>query len=56
MRGELLVFAFYLYMFIAWLANLIQLIGCDWASPYKEEVIHAIGLFIFPASMITCWF
>jgi hypothetical protein len=53
---EFLWFMFLLYMFVAYIVNLIQLISCDWTAPYKEEVIHLLGAFIFPVSMITCWY
>jgi hypothetical protein len=41
---------------ICWVCNLIQLFKCDFEAPFKEEVIHLIGVFIFPASVITVWF
>lgn len=53
---DLLWIVFYVYMFVAWIVNLVQLINCDFASPYKEEVTHLVGLLFFPASMITCWY
>jgi hypothetical protein len=46
---------FYIFMAVCWVVNLIKLIGCDFASPWKDEVIHAIGLFHF-ASIVTAWF
>lgn len=56
MKTKLLWLLFYVYMLVAYITNLIKLIDCDWASPYKEEVVHLIGAFIFPASMVTCWY
>lgn len=38
-----------------WITNLYKLTQCDFASPYKGEVIHAVGL-IPPASLLTVWF
>lgn len=29
---------------IGWVKNLIKLTECDFASPYKAEVIHTLGL------------
>ena len=43
------------YGIVAFIWNLIKLSQCDFNAPYKEEVIHAIGLFVPPASLITCW-
>lgn len=41
---------------ICWIVNLVKFIGCDFDSPWKEELIHAVGIFIPPASVITVWF
>lgn len=39
----------------AWVVNFYKLTECDFAAPYKGEVIHAIGL--IPAfSIVTVWF
>ena len=47
----------FLLMFVAaWFINLFTLFACDFDAPYKEEVIHFIGLFVPPASIITAWF
>lgn len=43
------------YIVIAWIVNLVKLLRCDFEAPYKDEIVHAIGL-IPGASMITCWF
>ncbi len=43
-------------MIITWIINLVKLFNCDFDTPFKEEIIHLIGVFIFPASIITCWF
>ncbi len=37
-----------------WVKNLIKLSECDFESPYKAEVIHAIGI-IPPVGMVTGW-
>lgn len=40
---------------IAWGVNFYKLTKCDFAAPYKGEVIHGIGL--VPAfSIFTAWF
>lgn len=46
---------FWAYFVVCWVVNLIQLIRCDFAEPWKEEIIHAIGL-MGPAAGITVWF
>jgi hypothetical protein len=28
-----------------WVLNLIKLSECDFESPYKAEIVHAVGLF-----------
>ena len=39
----------------AFVANAIKLSDCDFASPYRCEAIHGIGL-IPPAAIVTVWF
>ena len=41
---------------IAYITNIVKLLLCDFASPYKEEFIHALGIFIPPASFVTVFF
>ena len=43
-------------MIIAWFVNLVQFFMCDFESPFKEEIIHAFGIFMPPISVITVWF
>ncbi len=45
----------WLYFIICWIVNLVKLVSCDFDAPYKEEIIHAIGL-IGPAAGVTAWF
>jgi hypothetical protein len=52
---HLFTLAFWLYMGIAWIVNLVKLLSCDFDAPYKEEFIHAIGM-LPGVSMITCWY
>ena len=44
------------YFAICWVVNLIKFIGCDFASPWKDELIHGIGVFTVLGSGITAWF
>jgi hypothetical protein len=45
------------YGFVAacWIVNLVKLCRCDFEAPYKEEVLHLIGL-IPGVSIVTAWF
>lgn len=38
-----------------WIVNIVKLVNCDFEAPYKQEIIHAIGL-IPGVSIVTCWF
>lgn len=40
---------------VAWVFNIIALTECDFAAPYKCEVIHAVGI-VPPAALVTVWF
>jgi len=51
----LLWFLVVLYMIVAWIVNVVKLIECDFASPWKDEIVHLLGL-LPGISMITCWF
>lgn len=42
------------YSIITWLVNLYKLTQCDFASPWKEEIIHIVGL-VPTFSWVTCW-
>jgi len=44
------------YFAICWVINLFKFLGCDFDSPWKEEVIHGIGVFTFFPAGITVWF
>lgn len=42
------------YTIVSWIVNLYKLTQCDFIGPWKEELIHIIGL--VPAfSWVTCW-
>jgi hypothetical protein len=44
-----------LYAVISYIINLVQLFSCDFASPYKSEFLHFLGL-IPPFNMFTIYF
>jgi hypothetical protein len=58
MSGKPLLFICSLWVFFAgcWITNVVKLVNTDFESPYKYEVIHAVGIFVPPASVITVWF
>jgi hypothetical protein len=35
----------WLYFIICWIVNLVILLKCDFEGPWKEELLHAIGIF-----------
>ena len=43
-------------IFTIWLWNAAKLANCDFESNYKCEVIHAVGVVIPPAALVTVWF
>lgn len=50
------VILFYIYWAVAWVVNLIKFIGCDFDSPWKDEIIHGVGVFFALPSLVTVWF
>lgn len=36
--------------------NIVKIFGTDFASPYKAEVIRAVGVFVPPVGAIAGWF
>lgn len=46
----------YIFFGVCWVINIYKLATCDFDRPYKEEVIHAVGLLIPPTSVVTVWF
>lgn len=42
-------------LIISWIVNLVKLIMCDFADPWRDEIIHALVLFPI-VSLVTCWF
>ena len=41
---------------LSWLVNLYRITSCDFDMPLRCEVIHATGVFIPPAALVTAWF
>ena len=56
-RGcSLITSLFMLTYAITWLTNLVQLFNCDFEGPFKEEVVHAVGVFVPLTSFITVFY
>lgn len=45
----------FLFIVISWIVNVVKLTECDFNAPYKAEVVHAIGVVVPPASLVTAW-
>lgn len=52
----LLTIVFWVIPGLCWIINLLKLLNCDFESPWKQEIIHSIGVFTFWGSCITVWF
>ena len=50
----LVVIAVVLTIIVSWVGNIYKLTQCDFVSPYKGEVVHAIGI-IPLAAPFTVW-
>lgn len=35
-----------------WISNMVQLCYCDFKTPYKAEVLRAIGIFVAPMGAV----
>ena len=51
----ILVLIFAVVIPFAWCVNVYKLVNCDFEESYKGEVIHIVGVFLPPASLITAW-
>ena len=36
-----------------YVSNIFKLVRCDFASPYKAEVIHGVGVFLPPVGAVA---
>lgn len=46
----------WLIVIISWVGNIVKFTSCDFESDFRCEVIHGIGVFVAPASIVTVWF
>jgi prepilin-type N-terminal cleavage/methylation domain-containing protein len=38
---------------VGYVGNIVRLCHCDFAAPYKSEVIRVIGIFVPPVGVVT---
>lgn len=53
---QVFVCILYIYFIASYVGNLIKLFNCDFDNPWKEEIIHLIGLLFPPLAGVTVWF
>ena len=39
----------------AWCVNVYKLVKCDFEESYKGEILHIVGVFLPPVSLLTAW-
>lgn len=54
--GAAFAILMWVYIAVCYIVNIVQLFKCDFEPSYKDEIIHAIGLFVPPLSGVTVWF
>ena len=54
--GLFLPAAFGILFTVMYVFNIVKFVQCDFETDYKCEVIHAVGVFVPPAALITVWF
>ena len=52
---SVLILGFVVFMAGSWFINIYKLTQCDFQSPYKGEILHAVGIIVAPVSVITVW-
>ena len=54
------LFCVFVVLFAAgcWFTNVYKLFYCDFDSnkSWKGEIVHAVGVFVPPLSLVTVWF
>lgn len=55
MKTIIVVIIIGLLVVIWYISNIVKLIGCDFSSPYKCEVIRTVWIFIPPVWVVT-WY
>jgi hypothetical protein len=52
MDGFKVVLLFYGFAILGWIMNIVQLIQCDFASPYKAEILRIVGVIVAPIGCV----
>lgn len=47
------VMAILIFVAGCYINNILDLADCDFAAPYKCEVVHSVGVVLPPASVVT---
>jgi uncharacterized membrane protein len=55
-KAELVVMGIWLLFVIGWIMNVVKFAQCDFAEPYKEEVLRGIAIIVAPIGAILGWF
>jgi hypothetical protein len=55
MKTTIVALLIYGFMIGSYIVNIVKLVNCNFEAPWKNEVIHAIGL-IPGCSIVTAWF
>lgn len=50
-----IIFLFWFATALSWCVNVYKLVNCDFEPSWKGEIIHAVGVFVPPASILTVW-
>lgn len=53
---ELIAVIIIVFLIGGWILNAIKFASCDFESDYRCEVLHGVGVFIPPTSIVTVWF
>ncbi|MFA6199095.1 MAG: hypothetical protein WC679_01650 [Bacteroidales bacterium] len=40
---------------VGYIKNIVAVVNCDFASPYKCEIVHGVGVFVPPVGAIAGW-
>ena len=51
--GGLIVLGIYFVLGFGYVSNIVKLCYCDFASPYKAEVIRVVGIFMPPVGVVV---
>lgn len=44
-----------LYSLITWIVNLVKFVKLDFVEPFKDELVHGLGVLLPPVAWVTAW-